>query len=103
MQAVLDAIVEPRRRDILDLLRAGERQVGDLVDELGVTQPTVSKHLKVMRDAGLVTVRPDAQRRWYRLRADALVELDAWLESYRKAWVQRLDDLEDHLDTMEDR
>lgn len=103
MQAVLDAIVEPKRRDILDLLRAGERQVGELVDELGVAQPTVSKHLKVMRDAGLVTVRPEAQRRWYRLRPDALMELDEWLETYRQAWVERLDVLERHLDEMEDR
>ena len=103
VQALLDAVVEPRRREILELVRTGERLVGELADELGIAQPTVSKHLKVMREAGLVTVRGDAQRRWYRLRPEALIELDAWLAPYRQAWVARLDDLERHLDKMEDR
>lgn len=101
VQAVLDVVTEPRRRDILALLRTGERLVGDLADELGLAQPTVSKHLKVMRQAGLVSVRPDAQRRWYRLRPEPLREIDAWLEPYRQAWDQRLDDLEGHLEEME--
>ena len=100
VQAVLDVVTEPRRRDILELLRTGERLVGDLADELGLAQPTVSKHLKVMRQAGLVSVRPDAQRRWYRLRPEPLREIDAWLEPYRQVWDQRLDDLEGHLEEM---
>lgn len=103
VQAILDAVAEPRRRDILELLRTGERRVGDLAEDLGLAQPTVSKHLKVMREAGLVTVRPDAQRRWYRLVPDPLMQIDAWLEPYRQAWAGRLDDLERHLDRMEDR
>lgn len=102
MQAVLDAIIEPHRRDILELLRNRERLVGELADDLGLAQPTVSKHLKVMRDAGLVAVRPDAQRRWYRLNSEPLRQIDRWLEPYRHAWAARLDDLERHLDQMED-
>lgn len=101
VQAVLEAVAEPRRRDILELLRTGEHLVGELANELGVAQPTVSKHLKVMREAGLVAVRPDAQRRWYRLRPEPLLAIDAWLEPYRQAWAGRLDDLERHLDQME--
>ena len=103
MQAVLDVVSEPRRRHILELLRTEERLVGQLADELGLAQPTVSKHLKAMREAGLVTVRADAQRRWYRLEPEPLRELDAWLEPYRLVWSERLDALERHLDTMEDR
>jgi DNA-binding transcriptional ArsR family regulator len=103
VQAVLDAIAEPRRRAILEVLRTGEQLVGDLAEDLGIAQPTVSKHLKVMREAGLVAVRQDAQRRWYRLVPDPLVELDHWLAPYRRAWMGRLDDLERHLDEMEDR
>lgn len=103
VQAILDVVAEPRRRDILELLRVGERRVGDLAANLGLAQPTVSKHLKVMREAGLVTVRPDAQRRWYRLVPDPLMQIDDWLEPYRRAWAGRLDDLERHLDRMEDR
>ena len=93
-------LAEPRRREILDLLRAGERPVGELVEELRLSQPAVSKHLKVLRDAGLVEVRQDAQRRWYRLRLAPLVEIDAWLEPYRDLWRDRLDALEEHLDRM---
>jgi len=103
VQALLDAVVEPRRRDILGLLLDGERLVGDLVDELGVAQPTVSKHLRALRDAGLVDVRADAQRRWYRLNPVPLAALDDWLAPYRRAWADRLDALERHLDDMEDR
>jgi DNA-binding transcriptional ArsR family regulator len=102
VQAVLDAIAEPRRREILELLQGGERLVGDLAQRLGLAQPTVSKHLKVMRGVGLVAVRQDAQRRWYRLVPDPLVQIDDWLEPYRRAWAARLDDLERHLDEMED-
>ena len=103
VQAVLDAVTEPGRRRILDMLRDRERLVGELVDELGLAQPTVSKHLRVLRDVGLVEVRPEAQRRWYRLRPEPLQELDRWLEPYRGLWAQRLDDLERHLDQMEQR
>jgi DNA-binding transcriptional ArsR family regulator len=95
--SAFEVLAEPRRREILDLLRQGERPVGDLVDRLNLTQPTVSKHLKVLREAGLVRVRQDAQRRLYRLRLEPLVELDAWLEPYRRMWSERLDALERHL------
>ena len=102
MSAVLEVLAEPHRRQILDVLRDGERLVGDLVDQLGLAQPSVSKHLKVLKDAGLVRVRPEAQRRWYRMRVEPLLELDAWLEPYRRLWRDRLDALEHHLDDMED-
>ena len=95
--AVLDVIAQPTRRRILDAVRDGERSVGELVDEVGMHQPGVSRHLKVLRDAGLVEVRRDAQRRLYRLRPEPLMELDAWLEPYRAEWSQRLDSLERHL------
>ena len=103
MPTTLEVIAEPRRRQILDLLRVEERLVTDLVDELGVAQPNVSKHLRVLREAGLVTVRPDGARRWYRVRPEPLMELDAWLAPYRRLWTSALDDLEAHLDEMEDR
>ena len=94
---VLDVIAEPTRRRILDAVRDRERSVGELVDEVGMHQPGVSRHLKVLRDAGLVEVRRDAQRRLYRLRPEPLMELDAWLEPYRLEWANRLDSLERHL------
>jgi DNA-binding transcriptional ArsR family regulator len=100
---VLEVLADGHRRDILDLLRDGERPVGALVDALDLPQPNVSKHLRVLRDAGLVSVRPDGRRRLYRLRPRPLIELDAWLEPYRSLWSDRLDDLEAHLDDMEDR
>lgn len=93
-------LAEPRRRQILDLLRARERPVGELVNRLALTQPAVSKHLRVLREVGLVEVRQDAQRRWYRLRAEPLAEVDAWLAPYRQLWNTSLDALERHLDTM---
>lgn len=95
--AVLDAIAEPTRRLILDAVRDGERSVGELVAVVAMSQPGVSRHLKVLRDAGLVEVRQDAQRRLYRLRPEPLRELDAWLEPYRALWAGRLDALEQHL------
>ena len=94
---LLDVIAEPTRRRILDAVRLGERSVTDLVHEVGMHQPGVSRHLKVLRDAGLVEVRRDAQRRLYRLRPEPLMALDAWLEPYRAEWAQRLDSLEQHL------
>lgn len=96
--AVLEAIAEPTRRRILDAVRGGECSVGDLVERVGMHQPGVSRHLKVLRDAGLVEVRQDAQRRLYRLRPEPLQELDNWLEPYRAEWAHRLDALERHLE-----
>ena len=94
----LEAIAEPTRRRILDLLRDGERPVGELVDRLRVSQPGVSKHLRVLREAGLVDVRADAQRRLYRVRAEPLAEVDAWLAPYRRLWAGSLDALERRLE-----
>jgi DNA-binding transcriptional ArsR family regulator len=96
--AALQVLAEPRRLAILDLLRDGERPVGELVHRLGVSQPAVSKHLRVLKDAGLVEARVEAQRRLYRIRAEPLAELDDWLASYRQLWTTHLDRLEDHLD-----
>jgi DNA-binding transcriptional ArsR family regulator len=91
-------LAEPTRLRLLDLLRDGERSVGDLVDALALSQPGVSKHLRALREAGLVRVRPEAQKRWYGLRPEPLAELDAWLAPYRRLWAGRLDALERHLD-----
>ena len=93
-----EAIAEPNRRAILDLLRAGELPAGDLVTATGLSQPGVSKHLKLLREAGLVSVRPDGQRRLYRLEAEQLATLDAWLTPFRAFWADRLDALEKHLE-----
>ena len=95
----LQVLGEPRRVAILDLLRDGERPVGDLVGDLGLSQPTVSKHLRVLKDAGLVEARVDAQRRLYRIWPQPLADLDAWLEPYRQLWSTHLDRLEAHLET----
>jgi DNA-binding transcriptional ArsR family regulator len=97
-----DVLAEPTRRRILDLLLEGERPVGELVEVLGVAQPNVSKHLRALSTAGLVRVRPEGQRRFYALRPEPLRELDAWLAPYRRAWADRLDALERHLEEMED-
>jgi DNA-binding transcriptional ArsR family regulator len=96
--ATFAVVAEPTRRRILDLLRERARSVGELVDQLGLSQPGVSKHLRVLREAGLVAVRRDAQRRWYELRPEPLEEIDDWLEPYRQLWSDRLDALERHLD-----
>jgi DNA-binding transcriptional ArsR family regulator len=96
--STFEILAEPTRRRILDLLRERERSVGELVDRLTLSQPGVSKHLRVLRDAGLVQVRIEAQRRWYGLRPEPLTEIDAWLEPYRRLWTQHLDALERHLD-----
>ena len=92
------ALSEPSRRHILDLLRERERSVNDLVARLKISQPGVSKHLRVLREAGLVEVRPDGRRRWYGLRAQPLAEVDRWLAPYREHWSGRLDALERHLE-----
>lgn len=102
MVHTFEVLAEPRRREILDLLRHGECAVGELVHRLPLAQPSVSKHLKVLREAGLVEVRTDAQRRWYRLRPEPLLEVERWLAPYRRFWADRLDALERHLDTMAD-
>jgi DNA-binding transcriptional ArsR family regulator len=95
---VFDVLTDPSRRRILDLLREREHLVGELVDDLGLSQPGVSKHLRVLREAGLVRVRIDAQRRWYGLEPAPLAEVDRWLAPYRRYWADRLDLLERHLD-----
>jgi DNA-binding transcriptional ArsR family regulator len=95
--AALQVLAEPRRVAILELLRDGERAVGELVGRLGLSQPAVSKHLRVLKDAGLVEARVDAQRRLYRIRPEPLADLDQWLASYRRLWTTHLDRLEDHL------
>jgi DNA-binding transcriptional ArsR family regulator/uncharacterized protein YndB with AHSA1/START domain len=91
MPALFDVLAEPTRRRILDEVRERERSVGELVERLGISQPRVSKHLAVLRAAGLVDVRQDAQRRLYRVRPGSLAELDAWLEPYRRFLVERPD------------
>jgi DNA-binding transcriptional ArsR family regulator len=101
--STFDVLAEPTRRRILDLLREDESPVGELVTRLKVSQPGVSKHLRVLREAGLVEVRADAQRRLYRVRPEPLAEIDEWLAPYRRLWAARLDALERHLDSTEDR
>jgi DNA-binding transcriptional ArsR family regulator len=98
-----DVLAEPNRRRILDLLRDSERPVGELVSRMQLSQPAVSKHLRVLREAGLVQVRGDAQRRLYSVRPEPLRAVDEWLAPYRAMWAASLDDLERHLDTMTDR
>jgi DNA-binding transcriptional ArsR family regulator len=99
---VFEVLGEASRRAILQhLLRTGEQPVGSLVEQLSLSQPTVSKHLKVLRDAGFVQARVDAQRRIYSLRAAPLREAWDWLQPYRMLWEDRLDALEDHLDQMQ--
>ena len=102
MTVAFDVLAEPNRRRILDLLLVAERPVGDLVEALSISQPAVSKHLRVLREAGLVEVRSAAQRRLYRVRVEPLRDIDDWLAPYRRLWSARLDDLERHLDTMPD-
>ena len=96
--SAFQVLAEPHRRHILDLLREGERSVNELVAGLGLSQPGVSKHLRILREAGLVEVRADAQRRLYTLRPRPLEELHRWLEPYRRLWSGQLDALEQHLD-----
>ena len=100
MSTVFGVLAEPQRRRILDLVRDSERSVGELVDALSISQPAVSKHLRVLREAGLVEARVDEQRRLYRLRPEPLRELDTWLAPYRQAWDASLDRLETRLGEM---
>jgi DNA-binding transcriptional ArsR family regulator len=93
MDAVLQALADPSRRVVLGILRDHDATAGELAEALPIARPGVSRHLRVLREAGLVEVRQDAQRRIYRLRPDALIAIDDWLAEYRDLWVQRLDAL----------
>jgi DNA-binding transcriptional ArsR family regulator len=95
----MEVVAESHRRRILDRLRESEASVGTLVQQMGSSQPLISKHLRVLRDAGLVDVRVDGQRRLYRVRPEGLIELDAWLAPYRQMWQASLDRLEAHVTT----
>ena len=97
MSTLFDVLADPSRRRVLDLLRDDDRTVTELVDALDMSQPAVSKHLRVLRDAGLVEARVEAQRRIYTLCPEPLVELDAWLAPYRRFWRGRLASLQRHL------
>ena len=101
MATIFEALADPTRRRILDLLRERPRLVGDLVDTLAISQPLMSKHLRVLREVGLVQVRQDAQRRWYELRPEPLIEVDAWLSSYRHLLTERFDRLDDYLQDLQ--
>jgi len=101
VESVFEIIAEPNRRAILSLLLSSQRSVGEIERQLDMPQPTVSKHLRVLREAGFVESRVDAQRRLYRLRPEPLQELDAWLAPFRRFWSAHLDALERHLDRME--
>jgi DNA-binding transcriptional ArsR family regulator len=96
-----EVVAEPARREILDLLLDGARPVGELVAETGLSQPNTSRHLRILREAGLVESRPNGQRRLYELRPEGLAELEQWLLPYRRLWQRGLDALERHLDEME--
>ncbi|MCU0497804.1 MAG: metalloregulator ArsR/SmtB family transcription factor [Anaerolineae bacterium] len=100
MNTIYEALSDPIRRQILDLLRERPHHVGELVTLLGKSQPNVSKHLRVLREAGLVQVRQAAQQRWYALDPTPLAELDTWLESFRVLWAERYDRLKDYLATL---
>jgi DNA-binding transcriptional ArsR family regulator len=93
-----EAIAEPNRRHLLELLRSGERAAGELVEATGLSQPGVSKHLRLLREAGLVSVRADGQRRLYRLEAGELAAFNSWLQQFRQFWSDRLDALDKHLE-----
>jgi len=101
VESVFEIIAEPNRRAILSLLVSSEQSVGEIERQLRMPQPTVSKHLRVLRDAGFVESTVDAQRRLYRLKPEPLQELDAWLAQFRRFWSAHLDALERHLDRMD--
>lgn len=103
MATTFEALAEPTRRHILDLLRERPRLVGELVDLLQMSQPLISKHLRVLREVGLVNVRQDAQRRWYELRPEPLAEIDDWLASYRHLWEDRFERLDDVLNELQEK
>lgn len=93
------ALAEPTRRSLLQQLGDGPKTVGELTEAVGLSQPAVSKHLRVLKDADLVRVRPDGQHRWYDVNPEPLQEIGEWLEPFRKLWASRLDRLEQHLDS----
>ena len=97
MIETLSALAEPNRLAIVELLRGGPRSVNEIVGELHLRQPLVSKHLKVLTEAGVVAARADAQRRIYRVEPERFREIDAWLDSFAQTWADRLDRLEEHL------
>lgn len=101
MESIFTVIAEPSRRAILSLLASSERSVGDIEQKLNLSQPSVSKHLRVLRDAGFVESRIDAQRRLYRIKPEPLMEIDAWLAPFRRFWSVHLDALERHLDRVD--
>jgi len=101
MEPAFEIIAEPNRRAILSLLASSEQSVGEIERQLRMPQPTVSKHLRVLREAGFVASRTEAQRRLYRLRPEPLMELDAWLVPFRRFWLKHVDALERHLERME--
>lgn len=103
MESAFAVVAEPNRRAILGLLAGSERSVQEIERRLRMAQPTVSKHLRVLRESGFVESRVDAQRRLYRIRPEPLMELDAWLAQFRRFWSARVDALERHLDRMDDR
>src|SRR2546422_6991738 len=103
MQEILSALAEPNRLQIVELLRRKPLAVGEIVERLGLRQPQVSKHLRVLSEAGLVEVRPVGQLRIYRVRAQALKDLDAWLDPYRRDWDERFDRLDDVVRDLKDR
>jgi DNA-binding transcriptional ArsR family regulator len=102
MMTTFEVLAEPTRRHILDLLLERPRLVGELADLLKISQPGVSKHLRVLREVGLVKVRQEAQRHWYELRPEPLAEVNDWLEPYRRAMEERFDRLEGLLDELQD-
>jgi DNA-binding transcriptional ArsR family regulator len=101
MESSFAIVAEPNRRAILSLLLSSERSVGEIERELRLSQPSVSKHLRVLREAGFVEARIEAQRRLYRLRPEPLIELDAWLVPFRRFWSKHVDALERHLEKMD--
>ena len=101
MESIFEIIAEPNRRAILSLLVSSQQSVGEIESQLRMSQPTVSKHLRVLRDAGFVESTVDAQRRLYRLKPEPLQELDAWLAQFRRFWSAHVDALERHLDHMD--
>jgi len=102
MESSFGIIAEPNRRAILSLLASSDRSVNEIERQLRMSQPSVSKHLRVLRDAGFVEARVDAQRRVYRIRPEPLMEVDAWLATFRRLWSTHVDALERHLDRIDD-
>lgn len=103
MESAFGIVAEPNRRAILSLLASSERSVSEIEDQLRMSQPSVSKHLRVLRDAGFVEARVDGQRRVYHIRAEPLMEVDAWLAPFRQFWTEHVDALEVHLNRMDKR